>query len=152
MAIFCRNPRKVLSRDDLLEMLHGRRAAVFDRSIDVQISRLRHKLEAGVKDPRFIAAVRNIDMSTVTAGTLQNPDNSLLLAAIAASRKIFNLKMCNPKWYCSRSLYTVLEQAATNSIARSTLSIRDVAGQPVTHLNGIPLEMDDQIINTELSI
>jgi two-component system OmpR family response regulator len=59
MAIFCRNPRKVLSRDDLLEMLHGRRAAVFDRSIDVQISRLRHKLEAGVKDPRFIKTVRH---------------------------------------------------------------------------------------------
>ena len=58
LAIFCQNPRKVLSRDDLLDMLHGRAAAVFDRSIDVQISRLRRKIEADLKDPTFIKTVR----------------------------------------------------------------------------------------------
>jgi two-component system OmpR family response regulator len=58
LAIFCQHPRKVLSRDDLLDMLHGRAAAVFDRSIDVQISRLRRKIEANLKDPSFIKTVR----------------------------------------------------------------------------------------------
>ena len=58
LSIFCQNPRKVLSRDDLLDMLHGRAAAVFDRSIDVQISRLRRKIEANLKDPSFIKTVR----------------------------------------------------------------------------------------------
>lgn len=58
LAIFCQNARKVLSRDDLLELLHGRAAAVFDRSIDVQISRLRRKIEANLKDPSFIKTVR----------------------------------------------------------------------------------------------
>ena len=58
LAIFCQNPRKVLSRDDLLDMLHGRAAAVFDRSIDVQISRLRRKIETNLKDPSFIKTVR----------------------------------------------------------------------------------------------
>jgi two-component system OmpR family response regulator len=58
LSIFCQNSRKVLSRDDLLDLLHGRAAAVFDRSIDVQISRLRRKIEANLKDPSFIKTVR----------------------------------------------------------------------------------------------
>lgn len=58
LAIFCQNPRKVLSRDDLLDMLHGRAAAVFDRSVDVQISRLRRKIETNLKDPSLIKTVR----------------------------------------------------------------------------------------------
>ncbi len=58
LAIFCQQPRKVLSRDDLLDLLHGRAAAVFDRSIDVQISRLRRKIETNLKDPSFIKTVR----------------------------------------------------------------------------------------------
>jgi two-component system OmpR family response regulator len=58
LSIFCQHPRKVLSRDDLLDLLHGRAAAVFDRSIDVQISRLRRKIETNMKDPSFIKTVR----------------------------------------------------------------------------------------------
>jgi len=59
LMIFCHHPRKVLSRDDLLERLHGRAAAVFDRSIDVQISWLRRKIETSLKDPSFIKTVRH---------------------------------------------------------------------------------------------
>jgi two-component system OmpR family response regulator len=58
LSIFCQNARRVLSRDDLLDLLHGRAAAVFDRSIDVQISRLRRKIETNLKDPSFIKTVR----------------------------------------------------------------------------------------------
>ena len=58
LLVFCQHPRKVLSRDDLLELVHGRAAAVFDRSIDVQISRLRRKIETNLKDPAFIKTVR----------------------------------------------------------------------------------------------
>lgn len=58
LAIFCQHARKVLSRDELLDLLHGRAAAVFDRSIDVQISRLRRKIETNLKDPSFIKTVR----------------------------------------------------------------------------------------------
>jgi two-component system, OmpR family, response regulator len=58
LAIFCQRSRKVLSRDDLLGLLHGRAAAVFDRSIDVQISRLRRKIETSLKDPSFIKTIR----------------------------------------------------------------------------------------------
>jgi two-component system OmpR family response regulator len=58
LAVFCQHPRQVLSRDNLLSLLHGRAAAVFDRSIDVQISRLRRKIEPTIKDPTYIKTVR----------------------------------------------------------------------------------------------
>lgn len=41
---FVEHPQRVLSRDQLLDLSHGKRAEVFDRAIDSQISRLRRKL------------------------------------------------------------------------------------------------------------
>jgi two-component system OmpR family response regulator len=58
LALFCVHSRKLLSRDTLLELLHGRVAAVFYRGIDVQISRLRRKIETNLKDPAFIKTIR----------------------------------------------------------------------------------------------
>jgi two-component system, OmpR family, response regulator len=58
LAVFCQHARKVLSRDQLLDLLHGRAAAVFDRSIDIQVSRLRRKIEPDAKEPTFIKTVR----------------------------------------------------------------------------------------------
>jgi two-component system OmpR family response regulator len=52
-------PQRVLTRDQLLDLAHGRAANVFDRSIDVQISRLRRKIEADPKEPEFIKTVRS---------------------------------------------------------------------------------------------
>jgi len=51
--------RRVLSRDDLLEITRGRSAGPFDRSIDVQISRLRRKIEPDPADPSIIKTVRS---------------------------------------------------------------------------------------------
>jgi len=52
------NAGRVLSRDFLLEHTRGREAGPFDRTIDVQIGRLRKKLEADVDDPQIIKSVR----------------------------------------------------------------------------------------------
>ena len=52
-------PQRVLTRDQLLDLVRGRSANVFDRSIDVQISRLRRKIEADPKEPAFIKTVRS---------------------------------------------------------------------------------------------
>jgi two-component system, OmpR family, response regulator len=52
-------PQRVLTRDQLLDLARGRSANVFDRSIDVQISRLRRKIEADPKEPAFIKTVRS---------------------------------------------------------------------------------------------
>lgn len=54
---FIRRPKRVLSRDDLLEWTRGREAEAFDRSVDVQLSRLRRKLG---EDPRAPALIRTV--------------------------------------------------------------------------------------------
>lgn len=48
---------KVMSRDRLLEKLRGFDAEVYDRSIDMSVSRLRHKLGDDSRSPRFIKTV-----------------------------------------------------------------------------------------------
>jgi two-component system, OmpR family, response regulator len=55
---FVRNPGRVLSRDFLLEQTRGREAGPFDRTIDVQVGRLRKKLEADPEKPQIIKSVR----------------------------------------------------------------------------------------------
>jgi len=51
--------RRVVSRDELSEILHGRTPHPLDRSIDVAVSRLRRKIEATPDEPRFVRTVRN---------------------------------------------------------------------------------------------
>jgi two-component system OmpR family response regulator len=52
-------PQRVLSRDQLLDLARGRAATSFDRSVDVQISRLRRKLKVHAEDPELIKTVRS---------------------------------------------------------------------------------------------
>jgi two-component system OmpR family response regulator len=59
LLAFAEHPQHVLTRDQLLDMTRGREAAVYDRSIDVQISRLRRKIEADPQAPVFIKTVRS---------------------------------------------------------------------------------------------
>lgn len=58
LCAFARHPGRVLSRDFLLEHTRGREAAPFDRTIDVQVGRLRKKIEADADDPQLIKSVR----------------------------------------------------------------------------------------------
>jgi len=58
LCVFVRHAGRVLSRDFLLEHTRGREAGPFDRTIDVQIGRLRRKLEADAAEPRLIKSVR----------------------------------------------------------------------------------------------
>jgi two-component system, OmpR family, response regulator len=51
-------PNHVLTRDQLLDLARGRAANAFDRSIDVHISRLRHRIETDPKEPELIKTVR----------------------------------------------------------------------------------------------
>ena len=45
LLAFLRRPNQVLTRDDLMSCLHGRDAGPYDRSIDVQVGRLRRKID-----------------------------------------------------------------------------------------------------------
>ena len=58
LSAFVQHPGRVLSRDFLLELCRGREAAPFDRTIDVQVGRLRKKLEADAENPQIIKSVR----------------------------------------------------------------------------------------------
>ena len=59
LKIFLEHPNRVLNRDQLLELTQGREADPFDRSIDIQISRLRQKLGDDARTPAIIKTVRN---------------------------------------------------------------------------------------------
>jgi two-component system OmpR family response regulator len=58
LTAFCNAPQRVLSRDQLLSMSRLHEAEVYDRTIDVQILRLRRKIEAEPSKPRFIVTQR----------------------------------------------------------------------------------------------
>jgi two-component system, OmpR family, response regulator len=58
LQAFCAAPRRILSRDQLLELSRLNRAEVYDRSIDVQILRLRRKIEPNPSDPQYIKTER----------------------------------------------------------------------------------------------
>ncbi|WP_424191536.1 two-component system response regulator OmpR [Ampullimonas aquatilis] len=57
MKVFARHARQPLSREKLMELARGREYEVFDRSLDVQISRLRKLIEPDPSSPRYIQTV-----------------------------------------------------------------------------------------------
>lgn len=60
LTVFLSRPQRVLDRDLLLELATGRSmGSVFDRAIDVQVSRLRRKIERDAANPELIKTVRN---------------------------------------------------------------------------------------------
>ena len=60
LHLFVKNKDKVLSRDQLMDNLHGVDWSVFDRSIDVLVSRLRQKLKDDSKNPKYIKTIRGL--------------------------------------------------------------------------------------------
>ena len=58
LQAFCAAPKRILSRDQLLELSRLNRAEVYDRSIDVQILRLRRKIEPNPSHPEYIKTER----------------------------------------------------------------------------------------------
>lgn len=57
LRIFIKHPNRTLDRDRLLDLLKGYERNPFDRSIDVQVARLRAKIEPNTKKPRYIRTV-----------------------------------------------------------------------------------------------
>ncbi|MET3649450.1 response regulator transcription factor [Phyllobacterium ifriqiyense] len=58
LLAFCRNPGKVLTREQLLSLTHAGAAGPVERSIDVHVSRVRQKIEPNVREPTLIKTVR----------------------------------------------------------------------------------------------
>jgi len=60
LCAFLSSPQRILTRDQLLELSRLHSTEVYDRSIDVQILRLRRKIEADSSQPRFIRTERGV--------------------------------------------------------------------------------------------
>ena len=67
LRTFAENPRRVLSRDQLLDLAHSKEMEPFDRSIDTRIARIRRKIEPDPAKPDCLRTVRG-------AGYVYNPD------------------------------------------------------------------------------
>lgn len=59
LLAFAEHPQITLTREQLLDLTRGRSAVAFDRSIDMQMTRLRRKIEVDPDQPEFIKTIRN---------------------------------------------------------------------------------------------
>lgn len=59
LRVFLDHPQRVLSREQLLNLTQGREADIFDRSIDLLVSRLRQRLQDDAREPIYIKTVRS---------------------------------------------------------------------------------------------
>jgi len=59
LSVFVEHPNRVLPRSQLMDLTVGRDGTPFDRSIDVQVSRLRTRLGDDAREPRIIKTVRS---------------------------------------------------------------------------------------------
>jgi two-component system phosphate regulon response regulator OmpR len=69
LRIFVEHPRRVMSRDTLVDMLKGYERDPYDRSIDTRVTRLRRKIEPNPGEPVYVRTVRG-------EGYLFNPRGS----------------------------------------------------------------------------
>jgi len=70
LRVFLEHPKRVLTRDQLLELSQGREAQAFDRSIDVLVGRLRRHLGENAREPRLIQTARGAGY--ILAADVQN--------------------------------------------------------------------------------
>jgi DNA-binding response OmpR family regulator len=68
LQAFARNPDRVLSRDQLLDLAHRRDWEPFDRSIDIRVTRLRKKIERDPAKPEIIKTIRGTGYMYVSEG------------------------------------------------------------------------------------
>ena len=59
LLVFCERPRRVLRRDQLIDLTQGRVSNPFERSIDILVSRLRQKMEKDPKEPVLFQTIRS---------------------------------------------------------------------------------------------
>jgi len=71
LKVLVQHPRQPLSRDKLMELARGREYDVFDRSIDVQVSRLRKLVEDDPTKPRYVQTVWGFGYVFVPDGVKQ---------------------------------------------------------------------------------
>lgn len=71
LNVFVNHSNQVLSRDQIMDHLGGRERDPFDRSIDVRVTRLRHKIEEDPAEPKLIRTVWGVGYQFTPEGHLQ---------------------------------------------------------------------------------
>ena len=84
----------MLTRDQLIELMLSRDAGPFDRALDVQVSRLRHRLGDDAKEPAVIKTVRG--QGYVLAAPVESDDVMRLL--LPARCSVAWCWCCSPGW------------------------------------------------------
>ena len=107
LTTFIERPNRVLTRDQLLDDARGRAMEVFDRSIDLLVSRLRQKLNEDPRNPRLIKTVRGegylFDAKVMKGRGLLfplSPTLSLWRGSRKRSLTRKNGKSWNRRWLC----------------------------------------------------
>lgn len=72
LKAFARHPKQPLARDKLMEIARGREYEAFDRSLDVQVSRLRKMIEPDPSKPRFLQTVWGVGYVFIPDGGQSN--------------------------------------------------------------------------------
>lgn len=72
LKVFTEHPRQPLSRDKLMQLARGRELDVFDRSIDVQVSRLRKLIESDPAHPRYLQTMWGFGYVFIPDGEAQS--------------------------------------------------------------------------------
>jgi two-component system OmpR family response regulator len=71
LLMFAEHPRRVVTRDELIDLTRGSTHVAYDRDIDVQVSRLRYKVERDPRNPSILRTIRGagyIFLPKVTRG------------------------------------------------------------------------------------
>lgn len=111
------------------------------------VSHFQWELGVAVHDKRYLVRGANIDMATESA-----TGDTIVPFMIDMMGQIHSLNMCKPVFYVSRSLETLLRKQARVATKNSSLTIEDIAGKKVVHMDGIPVRRCDAILNTEAAV
>ena len=128
LKVLVQHPRQPLSRDKLMELARGREYEVFDRSIDVQISRLRKIVEDDPAHPKHIQTVWGFGYVFVPGGRSQVSlfarsfllIAALIVTAVLASFQIYRIYEREPR---SREL--AQQTVSTVNLTRAALVSAD---------------------------
>ncbi|MEW9920952.1 response regulator [Marimonas sp. MJW-29] len=77
LSVFMERPKRVLSRDQLMDLIGGQSWSPLDRTVDNQVARLRKKIERDPSDPKLIKTVRGVGYTfACDVEVLQPPSSS----------------------------------------------------------------------------
>lgn len=102
LEIFLQNPQRVLSRDELLERTQGRNAVPYDRSIDVQISRLRTRLRKNLNSIETDLDTREMltEVQRVHVADSMNPTLRRHVPWTHVYESRVSVRLDDGKWLC----------------------------------------------------